>query len=108
MATTNKYYDRLIQIKNEYPKLTFDNDGYEYIFEEKKKHKEQVDEIEDILKKTIKGFVRFDNFKPRKEGTFDIRCQYNWGANDNSRCFVGVGYFNIEEFKDIEEDENNS
>ena len=108
MATTNKYYERLIQIKNEYPKLTFDNNGYEYIFKEKEQHKEQVDEIEDILRKTIKGFVRFDNFKPRKGGTFDIRCQYNWGAIDNSRYFVGVGYFNIEEFKDIEEDENNS
>ena len=104
MKTTDRYYERLVEIKNQYPELTFDNNGYEYIFAKKEKHKEQVDEIEGILRKTIKGFSRFDNFKPRKDGTFDVRCQYVWDSKIN---FVGVGYFNIDEFKNFEEDESN-
>ena len=92
-------YNRLKEIQKQYPKLTFDNNGYEYIFKEKEGHKEQVKEIEDILKKEIKGFIRFDNFKPRKDGSFAVRCQYNWGAHDDSRYYEGVGYFEINDFK---------
>lgn len=102
--TTNKYYNRLKEIQKTYPKLTFDNNGYEYIRKELNEHKDVVEEISEILRNTIKGFVEFNNFKPRKNGSFSVRCQYNWGAHDNSRSFVGVGYFEIEQFKDFEED----
>jgi len=90
-----KNYNRLKEIQTKYPTLTFDNDGYEYIFKEKEKLKDVVSEIESILKEEIEGFVRFDNFKPRKDGSFAVRCQYKWDSS-----FIGVGYFGIEEFKD--------
>jgi len=98
--TTTTNYETLIKIQKEFPELTFDNNGYEYLDKEvKERHKEQIDLISEILKKEINGFVRFDNFKPRKNGTFDVRVQYYWDIN-----FKGVGYFNIEDFKEYEGD----
>ena len=98
MKTTNKYYDRLIELKNQFPELTFDNDGYEYLSKEtQESHKEQIEEIKQILKETIEGFSSFNNFKPRENGSFAVRCQYNY-----DRSFIGVGYFGIELFKDFE------
>jgi hypothetical protein len=100
MITTNKYYDRLIELKNQFPELTFDNDGYEYLRKEvQEKHKEQIEEVSQILKETIEGFTSFNNFKPRKDGSFLVRCQHNWDES-----FVGVGYFGVELFKEFEID----
>lgn len=101
---TDKYYNRLIEIQKQYPKLTFDNNGYEYIRKELEEHKEVVNEINEILKATIGRFPEFNNFKPRpkghKDGDFAVRCQYAWDSS-----FTGVGYFGINEFKNFEEDE---
>ncbi len=90
MNNINAYY-KLKKLQRKYPQLTFDNIGYQYLSPEiKESHKEQIKEIEDILKQSIEGFVEFNNFKPRKDGTFAIRCQYRWDER-----FTGVGYFNI-------------
>lgn len=90
-------YNRLILIQKEYPELTFQNEGYEYLSKEViNKHKEQIEEISNILKTTISGFVEFNNFKIDKTGDILIRVQYHW-----DKMFVGVGYFNIEEFKEV-------
>lgn len=90
-------YNRLILIQKEYPELTFQNEGYEYLSKEViNKHKEQIEEISNILKTTISGFVKFNNFKIDKTGDILIRVQYHW-----DKMFVGVGYFNIEEFKEV-------
>lgn len=89
-------YNKLISIQKEYPELTFQNEGYEYLSKEIiNKHKEQIEEISNILKTTISGFVEFNNFKIYKNGDIMIRVQYHW-----DKMFVGVGYFNIEEFKE--------
>ena len=97
---TDKYYNRLKVLRLENPELEFQNKGYEYLNKEiRDKHSEQIEEISKILKITINGFTRFNNFKDKKEGGFDIRCQHKW---DNS--FTGVGYFDIEWFKNFEED----
>jgi hypothetical protein len=91
-------YDRLVEIKNTYPELTFDNHGYEYLSQEVKElHKAQIEEISTILKDTVVGFVRFDNFKPRKNGLFAVRMQAKWSEN-----FTGVRYNEIEDFKNEE------
>ena len=89
------YYSLLFYQQN-YPELTFDNNGYEYLKAEiQESHKVIIDKISKILKRQVKGFSRFDNFKPRKDkNTFDVRCQYYWDIG-----FCGVGYFNIKEFK---------
>ena len=87
--------DRIIKIKKQYPELTFDNDGYEYLSREvREKHKEQIKEIESILKQIIERFSEFNNFVPRKDGSFDVRCQYGWDA-----YFTGVGYFSMSELR---------
>ena len=89
-------YERLILIQKEYPELTFQNDGFEYLDTEIiNKHKEQIEEISKILKYIIPGFVKFNNFFIKKNGDITIRCQYHY-----DKLFVGVGYFNIEEFKE--------
>lgn len=94
MKSLQTNYEMLIKIQKDFPELTFDNNGYEYLDKEvKERHKEQINIISEILKKEINGFVRFDNFKPRKNGTFDVRIQYQWSIN-----FHGVGYLNIEDF----------
>lgn len=89
-------YDKLIELKNEYPELTFNNDGYEYLSRGvKDAHKAQIAVIEVMLEHTVPGFVRFDNFKPKKNGSFDVRMQTMW-----SEYFTGVQYNDIEYFKD--------
>jgi len=95
---TKTAYETLTEFQEKYPELTFDNVGYQYLSKKVQEglHKE-IKEIESILKKEILGFVQFNHFKPRRAGDFDIRCQYNWGAEEG-RSFIGVGYFNIKEF----------
>jgi len=88
-------YDKIIEIKNKYPQLTFNNNGYEYLSKEiEESNKEIIKELSDILRKNIEGFVEFNNFKPRKDGSFAVRVQYKWDEK-----FTGVGYFKIEDFK---------
>lgn len=90
-------YNKLISIQKEYPELTFQNAGYEYLSKEiLEKYKEQIEEISEILKATIPGFVKFNNFKIYKTGDIMIRVQYYY-----DKIFVGVGYFNVEEFKEL-------
>lgn len=80
---------RLTELKEQFPDLTFDNNGYQYLSPAiKERHKEQIEEISSIMKEQFPHFVRFDNFKPRKDGTFAIRCQTHWDSS-----FVGVEYF---------------
>ena len=101
MAT---YYERLKEFKDNYPELTFDNKGYERFSDEiREKYKDEIDEISYILKETVAGFSSFTNFKPYKEdGSFDIRLQYDYNHNGRGICFIGVGYFNINNWKNYE------
>lgn len=90
-------YNKLISLQKEYPELTFQNDGYEYLSKEiLEKYKEQIKEISEILKAIIPGFVKFNNFKILNNKDIIIRCQYYW-----DETFLGVGYFYIEEFKEL-------
>ena len=85
---------KIIEIQSNFPNLTFQNEGYQYLSKEiKENHKKEIAEIESILKKEIKGFSEFNNFKINKDGSFSVRGQYYWDGN-----FRGVGYFNINEF----------
>lgn len=94
ITNINAYY-KLILIKNKNPKLTINNNGYEYLSDEVKKlHKKEIIEITEILKLLIPDFVEFNNFKPRKNGSFAIRCQCRW-----SSWFTGVCYFDIKDLK---------
>lgn len=96
-ATTGQavnYFEELEALRLAYPDLTYDNHGYDNIDKDVfEANSEGVKSIEVLLKAAVKGFVRFQNFKPRKDGTFAVRCQTKW----NER-FVGVSYFPMENF----------
>lgn len=93
-----KVYDRLVQIQKEHPELTLDNNGYEYLPRDvKERHKDVIEELEDLLGKSVEGFTEFNNFKPRTNGSIDVRVQYHWDSR-----FIGVGYFPLSEFKRLE------
>jgi hypothetical protein len=98
---TNYYYNRLRELQENYPDLTFQNDGYEYLSKAiQDKHKDQIREITNILKDTVAGFSKFNNFKIRKNGDIHVRLQYNWSHGTGALSFIGVGYFNLEDWKD--------
>lgn len=101
-------YQKLLDIQKSNPKLTFQNDGYQYIgrntLEEDDKNK--LSEAEEVLRKVIKGFKEFNNFK-LSEKTEEIRIRFrydymaDWKAdNEFSRKpspFTGVGYLYLDE-----------
>lgn len=93
--TDINYFEELNRLREQYPELTFNNHGYENIPKDvRARNQEGHDAIEDLLKKSVYGFVRFQNFIPRKDGSFAIRCQTRWPD-----FFVGVSYFPLEDFK---------
>lgn len=88
-------------IYQDYPALSFQNNGYEYIDmsklteEDLKAHAE----VTAILRKSVLGFQRFNNFNTNKAGEVRLRFQYDWTADDpDSRTgFTGVGYILLDE-----------
>ena len=86
---------KLIEFKDNFPELTFDNNGYEYLSPEiRDKYKNEITEISEIMKSIDSGFLEFNNFKPREDGSFSIRYQ---GIYDRQTYFKGVCYLNINE-----------
>ena len=108
---TKREYNKLLHRQKKYPKLTFNNVGYEYI-EKSKLSKDELtafDEITNILRKSIKGFSQFNNFVVTND-IIRIRLQYNWTHGKDELNFIGVGYLDLEElykgFKENRKDEN--
>lgn len=91
---TKLFSKRLVEIQRDYPELTFQNNGYEYLSQEVyDRHPEQVSEINRILKLLIPGFSEFNNFKiGEKSGKCYVRVQHYWDSS-----FKGVGYFELNE-----------
>ena len=87
-------YDYLLDIQKRFPALTFQNDGYEYINKSKLTEEElkALKDVDDFLRKCIKGFSKFFNFRINRKGTIDIRFDYAW-----SESFTGVGYLELQE-----------
>lgn len=91
-------YDRILEIQKQHPKLTFNNKGYEYI---KKSELSEDDilafqEVTNILKDHVIGFSEFNNFLDTKD-VIRLRFQYNYGAENNTTSFTGVGYIELDE-----------
>ena len=107
---TQEEYDKLLSIQKEFPALTFQNNGYEYLNMSKltEIELEKFKEAESILKKSIKGFSKFNHFKLSKDGAPCLRFQYDWNADydgtGHAPPFAGVGYLLVEElFKGFRE-----
>jgi len=95
MSESVNFYQELNNLREQYPELTFNNDGYENIPDAvRARNKQGHDNIEALLKKSVQGFVRFQNFKPRKDGSIAVRCQMYCDQK-----FVGVTYIPLEDFK---------
>lgn len=99
-------YDALLDIQKNFPALTFQNEGYQYIDRKKfsEEEKKADEDVTAILKKHIRNFIRFDNFRIReKTGEIVIRFQYVW--DPEATGFTGVGYITLRElFKGFDED----
>ena len=92
---TVEEFDILMNIYTNYPKLTFQNNGFEYIDKStlSADEKSKFEEVTNILKKAIHGFSSFNNFRVnQKTSKPEIRLQYHWDDK-----FTGVGYLLIEE-----------
>ena len=93
-------YDILKKLQESHPILTFQNDGYEYIDKSKfdEQDKATFNAIESLLRKHIVGFSWFNNFcHSKRTGKLLLRFQYNYGAEDNTMQFIGVGYLELDE-----------
>lgn len=92
---TEDLYNELLQIQKDFPKLTFQNNGYEYINKSTFTDEDVVafERVSEILNDHIQGFNRFDNFRlTEKTKEIQIRIQYYWDIS-----FRGVGYLLLDE-----------
>ena len=88
-------YTALEALRLEYPELTFDNDGYEELPKAvKEANSHGIWRVEEVLKQAMHDFVRFQNFKPRKDGSIAVRCQTVWAPG-----FIGVSYIPMEDWR---------
>jgi hypothetical protein len=97
---SKKQYDKLLAIQKENEILTFQNKGYQYIDKRKfsENDKKAFIDVTNILKDHITGFSEFNNFKIRgPNNDITLRFQYNYGAENDSHSFIGVGYILLEE-----------
>lgn len=96
---TPEQHDEILSIYKSFPELTLENKGFEGINrrEFSNEAKEADTKINAILKNTVVGFSSFQNFCHTKERAIRLRLQYNYGAEDNSMPFTGVGYILLSE-----------
>lgn len=96
---TPEKHDEIFSIYKSFPELTLENKGFEGINrrEFSDEAKEADTKINDLLKSNIVGFSKFQNFCHTKDGEIRLRFQYNYGAEDNSMPFTGVGYILLSE-----------
>ena len=95
---TKEQHSKLKSIFEKFPVLTLQNVGYEYIGRSKftKEEKEAFEVVTEILRKAVKGFSEFSNFRLTPKGEIQIRLQYNYSW-DGGYPFIGVGYILLDE-----------
>ncbi|MBP6424135.1 MAG: hypothetical protein KA278_00280 [Flavobacterium sp.] len=91
-------HSTLLKIYKNFPILTFQNQGYQYIDETKLSVEEHlaISKIEQILSQSIYGFNCFNNFKINKNNEITVRFQYNYNY-ESGLPFTGVGYILLDE-----------
>lgn len=95
-------YKILEALQKQFKKLTFQNEGFEGLDRSKftPEEKEADAQINAILKKSIHGFSRFQNFKLQpKTQEVRLRFQYNYNYDGDGLPFTGVGYIFLDELK---------
>lgn len=99
---TPEQHKAILNIYNSFPALILQNVGYEGINRNNltEAEKEADKKVNEILKKSICGFSKFQNFKTNnKNNVLTLRFQYDWTAHDRSLGipFTGVGYISLDE-----------
>src|SRR6478735_7163016 len=96
---TPEQHEYILNSYKQYPELTLQNKGYEYINKSalSDEAKEVLKSIETILNNSIVGFRSFSNFKINKAGELQLRVQYNYSYDNNLAPFTGVGYILLDE-----------
>jgi hypothetical protein len=98
---TAEDYKILEKIQKDFKKLTYQNKGFEGLDRRNftTEEKEAEAQINAILKKSIHGFSKFQNFilQPKTQEV-RIRFQYNWNYG-GGLPFTGVGYMFLDELK---------
>ena len=100
---TTEEHKLLHDIFTNYPALTLQNKGYEYIHKSKltDEERERFKEVAAVLSKSVHDFSEFNNFRLSPCGQVQIRLQYHYSSS-----FTGVGYLLLDEllngFNEIE------
>lgn len=93
-------YEALTKISESNPDLIFNNDGYQNLKPEiVEANKDAIKSVEAILCQCVKGFVSFQNFKTRPDGSMVARYQV-WYNDEGS--FTGVAYTDLRDFETIQ------
>ena len=92
-------YDRLVEIQNSYPNLTYQNKGYDYPNKSKWSDEDlkAFEEVKNVLSASIHGFSELNHFRVSTKGELEIRFQYDWSHDTDSIPFTGVGYIRLSE-----------
>ena len=111
---SNEQYKILSTIQKEYPILTFQNEGYQYVNKDKFRHEDHkaFNTVSNILREHIVGFTEFNNFQiSNKTDGVKLRFQYEWvnpkeeDPHSSLGSFVGVGYLFLDELLNGFDDE---
>lgn len=98
---TKEQHQSILDIQKNYPKLTYQNRGYDTLNKSllSSEDNEKFIEVQEILKASIKGFSEFNNFKITKDNRICVRFQYDYSADviPRSNSFTGVGYLLVDE-----------
>jgi hypothetical protein len=96
---TKEQHEKILNIYKNHPSLIFQNNGYEYIDLNSLSNEDlkRIEELNNILKNHIVGFQKFNNFQTTIKKEVRLRFQYNYGAEDNTKSFIGVGYILLDE-----------
>lgn len=93
----DKDVQRLYEIQKLAPSLTFQNNGYEYSTPSDEDVQYHI-EVEEILRRHIGGFDKFNNFKIINDGSIMVRYQLNYNFGTDGLTFIGVAYTPIDYF----------
>jgi hypothetical protein len=98
---SQEIFDELHRIADEHPELIFQNNGYESLSRKVQEVKAaQIARVSTILREHVTGFSKFFNYKHNTVHGLTLRFYYNWGEEDKTLYFIGVGYLPLKALRE--------
>ncbi len=96
---TQDEYNTILSVYTNFKMLSLQTRSYEGIKKDSLTTEElnKFLEVETLLRKSIKGFRRFQNFTLSNKGEVRLRFQYNYSHGTKDQPFTGVGYILLTE-----------